>query len=78
MGTGFLLGIMKVVLDRGGSCTTLWVYKVPLFTLKWLILGNSLAVHWLGFRTFTAEGAGSIPGRGTKTPQAARSGQIDK
>ena len=28
--------------------------------------GNSLAVQWLGLRAFTAKGAGSIPGRGTK------------
>ena len=34
------------------------------------ILGNSLAVQWLGFRAFTAEGPGSIPGQGTKIPQA--------
>ena len=32
-------------------------------------MGNSLAVQWLGFRTLTAEGPGSIPGQGTKTPQ---------
>ena len=31
--------------------------------------GNSLAVLWLGLHTFTAEGMGSIPGRGTKIPQ---------
>ena len=30
--------------------------------------GNSLAVQWLGVRTFTAEHLGSIPGRGTKIP----------
>ena len=34
-------------------------------------LGNSLAVQWLGFHAFTAENMGSIPGRGTKIPQAA-------
>ena len=28
--------------------------------------GNSLEVQWLGFRDFTAEGLGSISGRGTK------------
>ena len=28
--------------------------------------GNSLAVQRLGLCAFTAEGAGSIPGRGTK------------
>ena len=30
---------------------------------------NSLAVQWLGHGAFTAEGAGSIPGQGTKIPQ---------
>ena len=33
-------------------------------------LGNSLAVQWLGLHAFTAEGAGSIPGWGTKIPKA--------
>ena len=34
--------------------------------------GNSLAVQWLGLCVFTAEGPGSIPGRGSKIPKAAR------
>ena len=38
-------------------------------------VGNSLAVQWLGLCTFTAEGTGSIPGRGTKIPQAAQCSQ---
>ena len=33
--------------------------------------GNSLAVQWLGCHTSNARGLGSIPGRGTKIPQAA-------
>ena len=33
-------------------------------------MGNSLAVQWLGLRAFTAEGEGSVPGRGTGIPQA--------
>ena len=37
--------------------------------------GNSLAVQWLGLCALTAEGLGSIPGRGTKTPQATWRGQ---
>ena len=37
---------------------------------KQIIWGNSLVVQWLGFCAFTAEGPGSIPGRGTKIPQA--------
>ena len=29
-------------------------------------------VQWLGLHAFTAEGPGSIPGGGTKIPQASR------
>ena len=35
---------------------------------------NSLVVQWLGLHTFTAEGPGLIPSRGTKIPQATRYG----
>ena len=38
-------------------------------------IGNSLAVQWLGLCAFTAKGLGSIPGQGTKIPQATRCGQ---
>ena len=34
------------------------------------IPGNSPAVQRLGLDTFTVEGMGSIPGQGTKIPQA--------
>ena len=34
--------------------------------------GNSLMVPWLGLGAFTAVGPGSIPGQGTKIPQAMR------
>ena len=34
------------------------------------IYGNSLAVQWLGLHASTAKGTGSIPGQGTKIPQA--------
>ena len=34
------------------------------------MLENSLVVQWLGLCAFTAEGPGSIPGQGTKIPQA--------
>ena len=37
---------------------------------------NSLVVQWLGLYTFTAEGVGSIPTRGTKIPQAMQCSQI--
>ena len=36
---------------------------------------NSLVVQWLGRHTFTAQGAGSIPGRGTKILPAAWHGK---
>ena len=40
--------------------------------------GYSLAVQWLEFLAFTAEGTGSIPGQGTKILQPARGDQKKK
>ena len=37
--------------------------------------GTSLAVQWFRLCTSNAGGTGSIPGRGTKIPYAARRGQ---
>ena len=37
--------------------------------------GNSLAVQWLGLCASTAGGMGSIPGQGTKIPQAEQGSQ---
>ena len=37
--------------------------------------GNSLVVQWLGPHALSAKGPGSVPGRGTKIPQAMRCGQ---
>ena len=42
------------------------------------ISGNSLVVKWLGLRAFTAKGQGSIPGQGTKIPQAVWCSQKTK
>ena len=42
------------------------------------VVGNSLAVQWLGLRAFTVEGPGSIPGQETKIPQAKQCGQKKK
>ena len=40
------------------------------------LLGEySLAVQWLGLQASTARGQGSVPGRGTKIPQASQCGQ---
>ena len=38
-------------------------------------VGTSLAVQWVRIIASTAGGMGSIPGRGTKIPHAARCGQ---
>ena len=40
--------------------------------------GSSLEVQWLGLGAFIAVGPGSIPGWGTKIPQAAQSGPKKK
>ena len=45
--------------------------------VKKIKIGNSLAVQWLGPCAFTAEGLGSIPGQGTKNPQAVWRGLIN-
>ena len=42
------------------------------------ILGNPLAVQWLGLHTFTAMGLGSLSGQGTKIPQAMQHSQKKK
>ena len=39
------------------------------FLFEMLIVGNSLAVQWLGIGTFTVNGLGSILGQGTKILQ---------
>ena len=43
--------------------------------VKMQILGNSLAVQWVGIHAFTAEGPDSILGWGSKIPQATWHGQ---
>ena len=40
--------------------------------------GNSLVVQWLELCAFTAKGAGSIPGRGIKIPQATGKEKIKR
>ena len=45
---------------------------------NWPDLGNSLVVQWLGLHALTAEGPGSIPGQGTKIPQATGCGEKKK
>ena len=52
--------------------TTMRYHLTP---VRMVIIENPLAVQWLGLHTLTAKGPGSIPGRGTKIPQAMRHGQ---
>ena len=46
--------------------------KLELNMIEISHLGNFLAVLWLGLCTSMAGGKGSIPGQGTKIPQATR------
>ena len=38
-------------------------------------IGGGIPWQWLGLPVFTANGPGSIPGQGTKIPQAVQHGQ---
>ena len=49
-----------------------------LYTLQWVILGNSLVFQLLGLHLSIAGGMGSIPGRGTKILHAAQPCQKKK
>ena len=53
-------------------------YVLREMQIKTTMRGNSMVVQQLRLRAFTAEGSGSIPGRGTKIPQAVRRGQKQK
>ena len=60
-----------------------WKMLMPwCYTIKMVYniehLGKSLAVQLLGLGVFIAVGPGSIPGRGTKIPQAMQRGQKKK
>ena len=57
--------------------STACLCRQPMFSLE-AAPGNSLAVQWLGLGAFTAKGLGSIPGQGTKVPQAMWHGQKKK
>ena len=58
-------------------CIFPWYFNQVLFE-NIELYGNSLAVQWLGLCAFTAEGVGSIPGRGTRILQAVPGGQKKK
>ena len=49
----------------------LWIHSEGAeLPLESVTVGNSLLVQWFGLIALTAEGLGSIPGQGTKIPQA--------
>ena len=56
---------------RGGQSFLLHQLLHKQLEFKIIIMGTSLAVQWLGFSAFIAEGTGSVPGWGTKIPHAA-------
>ena len=56
--------------------TTIFLFLF-LQTFK-LFAGNSLGVQWLGLHAYTAEGLGSIPGRGVKILRATWHGHQKK
>ena len=59
---------------QSGAATVENSMEVPA-KIKNRATGNSLAVQWLGLHAFTAEGPGSISGRGTKISQAVWHGK---
>ena len=61
-----------------GSINKGCYYYDPRMHFKKSLPGNSLAVQWLGLCAFIAEGPGSIPGQGTKIPQAVQCSQKKK
>ena len=62
-----------MLLLSGSTVSPSWLEEsTPPSQLKTAFEGKSLAIQRLGLCTFTAEGAGSIPGRGTKIPTSLR------
>ena len=53
-------------------CSSVFNLNTPIF--KSADPESFLAVQWLGLHAFTAKGVGSVPGQGTKIPQAAWQG----
>ena len=51
------------------KATSAWIFFIFRLVLSW---GTSLVIQWLRLHTFTTGGVGSIPGRGTKSPHAAK------
>ena len=72
--------LFNIMLDNLGKEKN----KIPLPPKKKKIqirkeeVGNFLAIQWIKLLPFTDESAGSIPGRGTKIPQAKQYGQKKK
>ena len=63
---------MDILFDpiSGFFCVIDNTYQLSLEPSNRWGFGNSLVVQWLGLCTLTAKSPGSIPGWGTKIPQA--------
>ena len=64
--------IYKVKDKCGREMVTLplWFGAIEFCSVNKMTIGHSLVVQWLGLCVFTADGMNSIPGQGTKIPQA--------
>ena len=65
---------MRWAVREGEAEMGKWEWGSFKFSFK-TTLRTSLEVQWLGLRASTAGDMGSIPGQGTKNPQAARHSQ---
>lgn len=61
--------------NRGEQLRCTKVLNILSYLKRNNAVGNSLLVQWLGLCPFTAEGLGSILGRGSKILQARPQGQ---
>ena len=60
----------RVSLNSSHYCCICLMFSIIKSKIKKNYLGSSLVVQWLGLGAFTDVALGSIPGRGTKIPQA--------
>ena len=76
--TGKVVGLTGESMSGGDLDSNSRLGYVVVLLWKKAFPRSSLAVQWLGLCAFTAVGLGSIPGRGTKIPQAMQCGQKKK
>ena len=54
-----------------GALISSWTHHFKRVLPSFPLMGNFLVVQWLGFGTFISGAPGSIPGQGSKIPQAS-------